>query len=578
MALNLSSIIKENNGFCINADSNFASKKTCEDFYANFLRNLKLEPRIAEYVSAESSSSYETITLPMGLRNLGMISSEITSCRENYGDERAEFECRLYAAKFYPPGNEYKEFYDKYILNMINDVKLKFSGLNGSNPISVVSQSSFSRLSNVLVNLLLMKKPDGTNNLVRCRKAIPDSEFLDENQNISYSYYSQEEIEITEREAYEKENAHNFISLDMEYVPYSLDYLILTTASLITVKRTERNNQIELPTLDEILSIDGIDDPVLVEQLLELTAIAKRDFIIIDIIESRGNNIIDIIHADCKGTTPTQLSRSNLTVKEIYINILMYVRVILYMTIDLIEKVREYGENPTTTSKVINFILGIETTDDNKYNGFSNNFEKYFTDNDLLSMIQGLPFMFKINDHLFRILFINLVRRATSSVGNKGSSIVDKFASHISYSKDESSISKIIRNFIGSMDNELNTVEGSISDNIGIINTIKRIKEPIVSYAYRTAEKYLNRDSGIFGIELALIDSSIKIVESIQSGKKNTTSTIYNLFDNKFSFNLDSLIETVKKLSGIDSITEDTHPFKTYKSEIQRKIINLKKK
>lgn len=570
-----SSAIKENNGSCITTDSNFASKKTCEDFYKEFLRILKLNKDVADFVSAESAFSYETVTLPMGLRNLGMISADLTSCRENYGDERAEIECRLYAAKFYPPGNpDYTEFYGNYIRDMINDVKIKFSGQQGNNPTSVVSQASFSRLSKVLVNLLLKKKPDGTDNIVRRRKAIPGSEVIDSDGNVSYSYYSNEEIEKAEKNAYDVGNAHSFLTLDMEYVPYTYDYLLLTTASLITVKRTERNSSIELPTVEEIFSSDG-DDVVLTEQLNELMLIAKRDLDIIDIIESRGGNILDIIHADCKGVDTVKSSDSNLSIREIYMNILMYVRVILYMTIDLIEKVREYGENHVTTSKIIDLILGIETTDTNEYNGFMDNFISYFSDDAFIGMMKELPFMFKINEHLFRILFINLVKRATLAVQHKGSAIVDRFAAHIGYHKNETVLSSVIRGFI----NSIGEKEGSISDNLAVINSVRGIKEPLVSYAYRTANKYLNTDTGLFGIELAIIDSSVKIVEALQSGKK-TTSARYNLFENFFTFDLDSLIETVKKLSGIDSITEDTTPFKNYKTELLEKNeqLNVKRK
>lgn len=571
MASKLSSVIKENNGFCIATDSNFASKKTCEDFYVALLNAMKKHPDVADYVSAESAVSYETSTLPMGLRNLGLISPELTSCRENYGDERAELESRLYAAKFYPPGSpEFAEFYTTYIRDMINDVKMKFSGQNGSNPISVVSQVSYSRLSKAVVNILLKKKPDGTDNIIRRRKAIPGSETIDENGNVSYTYYSPEEIENAEMEMYKKEDAHNFVSLDVGYVPFTFDYMFLTIASLISVKRTDRNNSIDLPTVDEILSTEGVNDPVVVEQFNEIAKIATRDLNIIDIINSRGGDIIDIIHSDCKGTEPTRPSNNNLTIREIYINILMYVRIILFMGADLIRKIQENSNNPSVTNRMIDLLLGIEMTED--ADGFMELFEGYISNEKFIGMLSQFPLLFKINEHLFRILLVNLVKRATISVGGKTQVILDKFIAHIGYLKETTGFSAHISNFI-----RTNDVESSIIDTAGIINSFRGVKEPMISYAYRTTQKYLNPENGVFGIELAVIDSSTKIVESLKSGKKST-ATRYNMFDNGFTFDIDSLIETVKKLSGIESITEDTPPFKIYKDDILKKTENLNEK
>lgn len=570
--------VNQNNGSCITVDSNFACKSTCEDFYRELLRLLRLNPETADYVSAEVSTSYETTTLPIGLRNLSAISNELTMCKENFGNERGELESRMYAAKYYDPSNpEFAEFYSSYINPMIEEVKRTFSG-NNSNPVNIVSQISFSRLSKFLVNILLMKKPNGSDNIVRRRKAIPESRVEAEDGSVSYRYYSKEEIDEAERELYEIHNAHNHVTLDMAHIPFSFDYLLLSTASLISVKRTPRHSEIVLPTLEEIFTEEEGGDELLNEQFREILTIAKRDLSIIRIVESRGGNIMNIIHADCKGTSSIESASSNhLKMEEIYINLLMYVKMILFIASDLISKVRKYGELPTTSTKIIEMILGIQVAETDEYDNYSEKFIAMLDDENLKVYFSSMPFMFKIDDHLFRILLVNLVRRATINNTHKSASIVDRFASYISYNNSESVFSAVINKFMS----EISRIESSISDNLGVISLVKGTvenekgaKESIVSYAYRTLEHYIDHETGKFGIELAIIDSSLKIVEASFQGKKQTTSR-YSILENNAVFSLDALIETVRKLSGTTTLLESSSPFNAYKDELTKKTDSL---
>lgn len=565
-------VIKESNGYCITADSNFASKGTCEQFYANLLNEAKKTPGLADFFSAEDSSSYETITLPLGLRNLSQVDQSLTSHRENYGNERAELESRLYAADFYPPNDpEHAAFYSSFMPGMIDDVKGKFSGTSGGNPISVVSQISFSRLSRTLVNLLLMKKPDGTDNIVRRRKAKPNSEIINEDGSISYEYYTSDEIAEGEKKLYDEKNAQNYRFIDVGYVPFTYDYLLLSAASLISAKRTERNSEIELPSVDDIFVEDEDNDPVLNEQLRELATIANRDLTLIDIIESRNASIFDIIHADCRGDQPSQQNKSSsLTLREIYINLLMYIRVIIFIAVDLIKIVREYGVQSTTSNKIINVILGIELVNETN-KGYMATLEELLNSEEISEMLESMPLMFRFNEHFFRILLVNLVRRATIGSGVKTEAIVEKFATHIGYTKPDAPIGILIRNLFSKM--ELSVPESSIIDNKSLINTVLGRKEPIVSYIYRTAEKYLDMETGRFKVEPAIIDSTLKSIEASVSGKKSTQK--YNILESDFVFSLDGLIDTIKRLSGVDSLNEDSPIFKTYKRELDEKTIKL---
>ena len=53
-----------------------------------------------------------------------------------------------------------------YMNKYVSAVKDAFSGTTNRNIINLVSQISFSRLNPMMVNILLKKKPDGTDNIV----------------------------------------------------------------------------------------------------------------------------------------------------------------------------------------------------------------------------------------------------------------------------------------------------------------------------------------------------------------------------------------------------------------------------
>lgn len=566
-------VIQENNGFCVTVDSGFACMKTCNNFYESVFQALKDHPDTKHLLSAASSSDFETVVLPLGLRNLSAISSELTSHKENYSDERVKRDTRMYAARFYPPNDpRHAGFYPRYMDNYINSVKTKFTDAANNRPVSVLSQVSYSMLNQALVNYLLKKRPDGTDNIVRRRKMKPGSEVVAEDGSITREYYTNEEIAIAELQMMNEKQAHNYLSLDMGFVPFTYDFLLLSTASIMDVKRSSYQNGLELPSVEEIFALDGETDPVLEEQYREISEIAKRDLMIIDIIEARGAHILNVIKCDYTGLDTNRAfelnESSSLPIKEIYINLLMYVKIILFIISSLISRVKENGVNPSLSKKDIEKLLGIDNTDGN---GYLIELESMLSDEDFANHLSEMPFMFKIDDHLFRFLMLSLLKRATLGVGIKTANIIERFSEVISVKKESSGISNLIERFFEGLSNK---VSQTALVNVGdLLKIVDGKKEPIVSYAYRTSEKYIG-DNGKFTPELELIQTTIAFIDHQKMGRK-TVPFRYNVTNTNYIFSLDSLIDTVKRLTGYESLTESTLPFKYYKEEINSKITSL---
>lgn len=565
-----SSVIKQNNGICVTADTNFASKLTCEEFLRDVLNILKSHPEIADLVSAESYSSYETNILPVPLKNLSQISSEISTNKQNYADERAEFEVRKYVAKFFDPSDpNSSDFYSSYVKPIVDAVKKDFSNLQGGRNTFILSQLSFMRLSQTMVNILLMKKPDGTNNIIRRAKPKPNSRVVDENGNVSYSYYSNEEITNAEMELYNEYNAHNFISLDVGHVPFTSDYLFLSAVSLISVERTERNNSLPIDelTVEEIFEIDENTSISLAEGFRAVSAIAKRDLDIINIVEERGGSILQIIHNDYNenDNNLNESNNENLSMKEKYMTFLLYIRVLLTLAEGLISRIKVMSKHPDmfTPMKVV----GIEDNEESYLNELNN----ILNNPDFIEFFKTIPFKFRISEHLFMVLLVNLITNATNSYGPSAKKIIDLFSKHVGYRKPTMFVN-LISNFFRSIDGIIE--ERAVENVSGLISLIEGRKEPMVSYAYRTLSKYMNNE-GKFGGELAIIDSTIKIIDHKISNKRGPIPQSYSFANKNFIFSVDSLVDTVSKLMDLSNLNDSVSPFNNYKVELEKKQFEL---
>jgi hypothetical protein len=555
-----SNVIKQNNGICVKANSNFASRTTCDHFLMDTLQVLKTDPKTSEWFLAENGSRFETNILPVVLMNLASLSSDKIKKKENFASNRAEYEVKKFVAKFYnhddPASTEFIKTFQPAI---IDAVKRDFTEDSKKN-IKILSQTSFMRLNQAMVNILLKKKPDGSDNIVRRVKQKEDS--LD--------YYTKEEIEEGERMAYSFGNADNFINLDVEYVPFTNDFFLLSTATMISVKRSI------IPfrevSLEEIFNDKGVS-PDVANILKQIKEIAVRDLGIISIIEDRHSDIIDLIHKDYNNieVTPNE-NNDNLTMKEKYTTILLYItKIIVFLAEKMISITKDYAEG--NSNKSIKKLIGIEE-DDDSFMYFFNKMLTFDESNPNFGMntsvydnfLSKFPFMFKISEHLFIVLMVNLIKKITNNYGSKTDEIMNPFLNHIGYNKPNP-IYNLITIAFGRFNTRVKTA--AIENVPGLINIFKGSSEPIVSYAYRNVTKYMT-EFGKFSSELAIIDSSLKYSEYKKRNSVKNPPKIYSMVDNDVIFSVDSLVETVNQLSGY-KVTDSDEPYKSYKSQIIKK-------
>lgn len=561
------SFIKISNGSTVTADTNFANKATIENFLETFLGLLKSNSKTSDYFSVENSSDYEVNVLPVSLKDTTAVSSEILTDRRNFAGDRAEIEARKYASKFYDTKNkDHMGFYKNHMAGFIDKVKSIFYKPTDNGNIRIVSQTSFLRVSQAMVNIMLRKKPDGTDNLIRRRKVKPDEFTIDSKGNKVHVYYSDTEIEEAEKQLYIDHDASGFLSLDVSHLPFGIESCLLSAVSLMVVDRSERSGEIDEQSIEDIFTDEDEESPIILEQYSEILNIAKRDLGIIDLIESRNQsgNIIDVIHADCTDTPIPVSSSDKLTMREKYTSLMLFVRVIIIIIFPLIEKIRLYGNKSNLTKNDIEKIIGIDDSEDDNY---MKRYNMLLEDNDFREFLSSLPVKYRISERMFTILLVSLVKRATVNAGVNAKKIVDAFANHIGY-RSNSPHYISIRNFFGPL--ILRVPETAVEDINGLISTIDGKREPMVSYAYRNVPRYLH-DNGMFGIELAVIDSCVNIVNHRLINSRKQPPTRYNMSDNTFTFNVDSLVETVSKIMAIDNLTDSINPFAAYKAEIIKK-------
>lgn len=560
--------IKMNNGTCVTADLGFSSKTTIEEWILSYLRILMNDPRTSTYFEGVSPNDFEVNILPVRLMDTMALSTEILTDKRNFASSRAEEEARTYAAKFYDnDSKDDAEFFRSYMPQFISTVRQGFIAGEGKDGyVRILSERSYLRLTQAFVNILLCKKPDGTDNMHRRRKAKEDVFITNSDGTKSRVYYTDEEINEAEKKMYDDNEAHSFVSLDMEYSPFTIENTLLSASALMEVTRTNRSDAVEELSIEEIFTPDESDSEISIEQLDELLIIAKRDLAIIDLIQerSKSGDILAVVHADCTGTDVPVASTDKLTMRERYLSLMYFVRIITGLAVPLIQAIRINAPNASLTKGDVERIIGIDSSIEGNYIQV---FNEMLEDEDLRTFVASLPVKYRISEYTFIILLVNIVRRATMNAGVSAKKIVDAFASHIGYSKPNGN-HYIVRDFFKYL--TASVPETAIEDVQGLINTCEGRREPMVSYAYRNVHRYMT-ESGVFGIELAVLDSCVNITEYRNSGSRKAAPVRYNMSNNNFTFSIDSVVATISKLMGMDNLTDGVNPFAAYKAEIVAK-------
>lgn len=563
--------ITNNNGNCLTCDSNIASVDTSEKYFKLILDMMRQRPEYADKVSAIDSSGIECTALPIRLRDLSQIKSNAVLDRQDHASKRADHESRIYAAGYYNPNDpENSLFYKNHMPSYTEEVKKRFKDTEGHG-VMVVSQVTFARLFPVMVNLLMKKKPDGTDNIVRQRKAKPNSEVVNEDGSVSREYYTLEEIEEAEMKLRKEKNAENFYSLDVEYVPFSMSDFIISAASSMTVfKKADFYDKSMFPEVEEIFSLDPEEnnDPLMVQHYEYLMKIANRDMALLDILEKRGGKIEELIHLDCSGVEKKKSNNENsLSMKEIYITLLIYIRFLHTFAFEFIKTINFYSNHTDLGKSFISSILGVTLNDQNSP---VSQFEEIITSNEAKDYFKSSAIAFQIPDHMLRVLLISIVRLFSGSsltaLDENNSSIgklLEGVSNFFGYKSLTHITSDVFDNFF--------LIEGAptaIVDTKSFIGTLENRYEPINSYMYRTAPKYMD-DEGKFTMAIGIINSSVRYIEN------NRNSFRYDILNSNFIFSNESLINTVKHLTNFNNLNDTMYPFVSYKNEIMKKINTL---
>lgn len=564
--------ITNNSGNCLTCDSNIASVETSEKYFKAILDVMRTRSEYADKVSAIDSRGIECISLPIRLRDLSQIKSDAVVDRQNHASNRAENEARIFAAGFYNPTDPANVgFYKNHMGPFVEEVKRKFKDTNGMG-VRVISQVTFARLFPVMVNLLMKKTPDGADNLVRRRKAKPGTEVVKEDGTVTREYYSVEEIEQAEAELRKEFKAENFYTLDVEYVPFVINDILISAASLMSIKRTDFHEDFEFPEPEQIFDVESESDPLIVKHYNELLRIAKRDLAILELLESRGGKIEELIEVDCNGKEHVQQQGvSNvLSTKEIYLTLLIYVKFIHTLILEFIKTIDEHSNKFGLSKTQISSIIGIDLSGSASP---VSEFERLITDPDLIETFQELPIAFQIPDHMIRVLAVGLVRLLCQSSGSgfsetdssTGSAqLYQATSSYFGYKKTKTPTTTLFEKFFTVEDAPMAIVEGTM-----LVGILENKVEPLSSYLHRTTSKYINED-GKFMTSIGIIQNAVRYVENaMTNGKKK--SVRYDVLNSDFVFSNESLINTVRRLTGYTNLSENNYPFASYKEELTEK-------
>lgn len=549
------------NGKCVTGDTNFASKTTVEGFLESLLSVLKANPETSPYFSAENSHDYEVNILPVTLKNTTNFSSDQLLDKRDFASERAEMEAAKIVKGFnFDPKNA-ELFYSNYYPRFISELKKAFDNPTSykgyslgqgqerdnnfhAGNIMLVSQRSYLRLSEAMVNVLLKCHPDGTPCLKRRRKVKPGS-----NPPV---YYSEHEIEELERDYYSNNDAGNFIKCDLGYIPYKHDNFLISAATMLTVDN--KSMIYDNTTPEEICaSFEGDSEEVFL-RCQKLLAIAKRDLEIIETVEKRAKYIplTEIINSDARDTSSKpDVDDSKMTMKTKYLTLLRYARVLVYLIEDFVNYINSfYRMDIYDKNKIMN--LNFSQGEEN----INNIYEKFLISSVIKENLSKLDPKFIISPKFFNGMIISELKNSLDVASSK---LIEEISIKIGFRSESSAFNRQVNNFL-SNSRKVAAVEG-VSALTSLINSGR---ESFLGYAYRNADKYYKviDDLPYFGIELAIIDSCIN------GSSKGYKWKLLDMDQNPYTFDITQLDETLQSITGS---VEPNKIFTKYSTQINKK-------
>jgi hypothetical protein len=539
-----------NSEIYLTAKTVFSSKITSEKYLRRIFSILKNHPDYSEKLLLKNSDDFEVNPLPLGLRDLST-SIEGDFPKINYAKIRGTLEAKNIVLRKYGPSSEFET---KYLSFLTKDICQRFSGAGRDKIVRVLSGNSYIKANKAIINLLLNKDPiTGEDNLKRKRKVKDDSNPLE------IIYFSDEEIREAEINLSNSSSLVNYESLNFDYYPFSLDYLLLSVAVQIDVKTVKK---IPANFLDQIFVMTG--DEIIDKQLNDLRMIAERDFMIIDNLAKYEDNINNILLMN--GKTSSNKSKYS-KIKFIYANLLIYFIAIITISRDLVEiiteKSSESGLNKTKIEKYLGFGDSSETDGYfNKLIGWSDD-EEGKKERKPSIFDYDIEVYFRIPNQLFAILFFNSIKKACENSGSNYHLFMNALGKIVGYKSAGTTI-------FNSIMMKLDKKEHCIIECSDITKMLDGKYENPISYIYRKSDLYF-RD-GNFTIEPTIIVNAIANISS----KK----TYFDISDRNIVMDVDSLVNLIKKLTGDDSIKKSDTPYKYYEINVinKRKLIEETKK
>lgn len=621
---------KQFNGACVTLDSNFASAVTVENFFKLFLQRLQSDDQTSHQFATENLSELDVTVIPIGLRDLGAIKSEHTKKRDNYASERAEYECGAYASLFAPKEDpKYSEFYRrgfyKTFSTMVAD---KFANVRNTSTIKILSDVSYARVGEAMVNILLGYNLKGELNLVRRRKINPETVVKDESGNIvSFEYYTEEEIN-NHRTLLYKELADeiDFHDLDIGYIPNKIANIVM---NLSVISSCKRQNQQAIPADFDVRTIFDLNhpNPRIRMMYVFLLQNAITDLATLDRIETRTQgkySINDIIHFDSvqKELRENNLVKESLSMKEIYVTYLIYMKYIVILAEPLIA----ICDTLEDESLSVNEKVGLVEHEDSYINKISS----ILVDLDAVQMIcdESLIF-FNLPDYVARYLTFFIARAFTSvsvtqeetgfkfdftSLSTKQEAVF-KVASSVlalkNYDTENLSVNPFFKMFFDKLDRDtfVNLIINSQDDDedkmstnevLSFFNKVYSNKnnksfceihngnmlkiltdkiENLNCYIYRNTHKYMLED-GTFSYDIALIENVVSYFIAKSSHHRKNNITPFSISGKKIIFNIEIFLDTIRRITGISSIDINTDPISQYKKiiDVNMALIDSKSK
>lgn len=615
---------KQFNGACVTLDSNFASAVTIENFFKLFLQRLQSDDQTSHQFATETLADLDVTVIPIGLRNLGLIKSEYTKKRDNYATERAEYECGAYASLFAPRNDtKYSDFYQRgFFKTFINSVVDKFSMMKfdsqsnykGGSTIKVLSDVSYARVGDAMVNILLGYNLKGELNLVRRRKINPATIVKDENGEIvSFQYYTDDDIaEYRTRLYKEFADSINYHDLDIGYIPNRIHDITMNLSVLSSCKR--RGNK-TIPADFDVRTVFDLKHPNPRIQMMYVFLLqnAIDDLANLDRVEQRTQGkytINNIIQFDSSGTTLRENNAvmETLSVKEIYISLLVYMKYIVILAEPLIAICDTLDDETITLNEKIGVV--------ENENSYINHVYSILSDTDSLSMICNEDLiLFNLPDYVARYLTFFIARAFTSvNISNENgkykfdfgslpqkAEAVYKAASNIlalkNYEGDNASTNPFFKMFFECLDMKsfTNLIFGyqdvddedkmSVTEieqfyknvyskkninNLCEIHIVTMLKiltnkaEDLKCYIYRNINKYMLTDN-TFSYDIALIENVVSYFIAKSSHHRKNNIVPFNISGMNIIFNVEMFLDTIRQITGISSIDMNIEPISHYK-------------